>query len=447
MKKKRKWPKVLGIIVGVILVLYFGGGLANYICNVNLRNYIKTFAPIDYEGEQIVPEKDENGYYTFTTDRELKIMHIADIHIGGGIFSYKRDKKSIYEVMTMVAAEKPDLVILGGDNTYALFKIGFNGGGTFNNKMVARTVISMFEQEGVYFSTVFGNHDTESVDYANRQEVGELYESDEFRYCIFEEEFTDPEADTVPSVSNQCILVKNTDGKITKVVMLLDTNAYVNTSFIAAILGKYDTIHQAQIDWAKDVITDLSRKEGLPEGEYLKSLVFVHIPIGEYMTAYNELFTDVYDANGKLTGFVQNDDPENTEFVWGHWDETKVYYGGVSNTDILPEDQDLLFETLAEEMGSMEAIICGHDHVNNNVVYYKGVMLSYDYTVDNIAYQNAISVVGNQRGAEVITVSTDGSFTVDHKNAYTDYGCDPDKYLHVDVDGVRYPELYRTIEQ
>lgn len=443
MKTKKKWPKVLLIIVLVCAGLFFLAGLVNYCCNLGLRKYINSFEAVEYDENRLVPQMGEEGFYTYITDDELEIMHITDFHIGGGFWTYKRDKKSIYEVITMLQKEKPDLVILGGDNTYALFGIGYNGGFTLNNKMVAKTLISVFEHEQVYFSTVFGNHDTEAFDYASRQEVGNVYLDDTYKYCIFEEDFTDEDAETVPSVSNQFILVKNSEGKITKLVVLLDTNAYVDTHFFSSVFGKYDTIHQAQIDWAAGVIKDLSLKQGLLEGEYLKSLVFVHIPVGEYMDAYNELFEDVYDEKGNLVDFIKKENPENTEFLGGFWDEKKVYYGGISNEGT-PAEQDMMFEILADEMHTMEAMFCGHDHVNNGVVLYKGVMLDYGYSIDNIAYGNKISNSGLQRGATVITINSDGTFTQEHRNAYTYYGCENNKFVNVDINSIIYPDLYRT---
>ena len=440
----KKALKIILIILSCIALIIAGISIAHYICNLSLRKYIASFDPVAYE-ERLEPVVSD-GYYTFVTDDDLKVMHITDIHISGGMWTYKRDKKSIYEVITMLQKEKPDLVILGGDNTYCVPTFGYNGGFTFNNKMVAKTVIEIFEHEEVYFTTVFGNHDTEPFDFADRQEVAQLYMDEDYMYCIFEECFTDPDADTVPSASNQFILVKNTSGDITKLLIMLDTNAYMDTRFITSARMLYDTIHQSQIDWAESEIKKLSAMQGLAEGEYLKSLVFVHIPTGEYRSAMDDLITEIKDADGNVIAYEQNEDPQYTEFVEGYWDEDKIYFGGLANTDIAPDDQDLLFETLGLKLGSMEAMFCGHDHVNNAVVYYKGIMLSYGYSVDNTAYGNAIASVGSQRGATVITVHPDGSFEQVHKNAYTDYGCDPNLFVEVDPDAVFYPKQYRTVQ-
>lgn len=418
----KKWLKVLLIVLGVFAFLYFAGFIANIICNVNLRKYINSFEPVSYSADRVVPVKD-GDHYSITVDGDLRIMQLADIHIGGGFWTYENDKKTIYEVITMLQKEAPDVVMLTGDNTYCLPGFGYNGGFTANNIMVAKTLITVFDHEGVYFTTVFGNHDTEALDYAGRAKVGALYESDFSKYCFFESEYTDPDAKTVPSVTNQIIKLKDKDGKVIKLLLLIDSNAYQTTGLISSIKGQYDVIHDAQVDWAKEEALKISKEEGLPDGEYLKALCFMHIPVGEYQKAREE---------------VEGNTFENTSLVSGGWDE-KVCYGGLHDDSKTPVDQDKFFEVMCEETNCVEAIFCGHDHVNDAVLEYKGVMLSYGYSLDNEAYGDKIMYSGLQRGATVITVNEDGSFTQQHKNAYLDYGVETNKFVDVYLDKKLYP--------
>ncbi|MBP5152780.1 MAG: hypothetical protein ILP13_07715, partial [Lachnospiraceae bacterium] len=99
-----------------------------------------------------------------------------------------------------------------------------------------------------------------------------------------------------------------------------------------------------------------------------------------------------------------------------------------------------------EDMDSVEAVMCGHDHVNNVLVKYKGVYLGYGYSVDNEAYGDKIMKSGLQRGAVVITIKTDGTLEFNYKNAYLDYGVDRNKFTDVYLDKPLYPESYRTVE-
>ena len=175
----------------------------------------------------------------------------------------------------MVQKEKPDLVVLNGDNVFAVPSIAYNGGGTLNNKMASKNILYMFETLQTYFTVSFGNHDTEFFDYCSRSSLGKLYMSDKYKYCIFNQDYDGY------GVTNQCILLKNTAGEITKAILVLDSNAYIDESLSACLEWKYDTIHDDQVEWAKSVIEDLSEKNG----KAIKTICFFHIPIGEFATA------------------------------------------------------------------------------------------------------------------------------------------------------------------
>ena len=423
-KKRGLWWKIPMWIVIVAVICAGSAMLVNYGVSLHLRHYINSFDPVDYSGvDRVVPEIDkQTGYYTFTTDRELKIMMLTDIHLGGGFWSYKKDRKTVYEVISMLQKEKPDMVILDGDNTFAVPGPIYNGGGTLNNYMAARDVIEIFDHEGVYFSTVFGNHDTEVFGYTGRQKLGQLYMSDRFEYCIFDQNYTD--GGDLPSVTNQIIQVKNTKGELTKAILLVDSNAYVDNSIQAVLNWDYDIIRDSTVDWAAVSLKAL----GNP-----KTVAFFHIPTSEFRIAYEEL-----DANGFK-------DTENTKYVSGVWDElidetakSRIWHGGITNTEVPLADIDRFFETLGPDgMNVLEACYCGHDHVNNATVNYKGVDLCYGYSIDNLAYTD-INYSGLQRGATIITIAPDGTRTTKYKNAYLDYGIPTDEFVDVYTDKLFY---------
>lgn len=436
--RKKKRLKGLLIVIVIIAALIGVGALGNYLCNLSLRKYIRSFAPVTYREDRLVPSM-EGEYVSLVSDRDIEVMHITDIHIGGGFWSYKNDKKTIYELITMLQNEVPDFVVLGGDNTYAVPGIGYNGGFTFNNKMPARTLLEVFEHEGVYMTTVFGNHDTEPFDCASRKELSQLYMDEKYKYCVYKSNFTDLDADTIPSESNQCIIVRNKDGKINHLLILIDTNSYVDDRFMSSVLWKYDVVHDAQVMWAKGVIEELSKSEGLPQGEYLKSIVIGHIPIGEYRTAHDELFDITKSEDGKIVSFTRKPDTDTTKLIQGEWGEAGICIGGYKSTEIAPDDKDRLFEVLHDEMGSMEMMLCGHDHMNTAVVEYKGAILAYGMSMDNEAYGTQIKRFGKQRGANILSFAKDGSFRLTQANAYTDLGVDPNKFVNVDLEGELYP--------
>lgn len=435
-KKKKVWLIVLLSILGAIIFIVGGLFIANSIASKTLIDYIHTFEAVEYDATRLLPEKQDYGdnkFYTFTTaeGNDLKVMQLTDLHIGGGIFTTKQDRKVIYETISMLRAEKPDLVILTGDNIFAVPGPIFNGGGTLNNKMVSKVVLEIFEHEKVYFSTVFGNHDTEVFDYTSRQNLAKLYMEEKYEYCIFNQDFTDSNA-KMPSVTNQCIVVKNHEGAITKALMLLDSNAYVDNSIKSVLDWKYDVIHSAQVDWAKETLQDLSTIKG----STVESLFFFHIPTPEFQTAYEQL---------KANNF---EDTANAKYVSGYWDEKvdedlggRIWYGGCGN-DSMPQDYKSLFDELkTQEFDSLRGIFVGHDHTNNAVVEYNGVILSYGNSMDNIAYDN-ICKNGKQRGCTIITIDDDGTWSEEHKNAYLpEYNIDKNKFYPVDTENFYYPNV------
>lgn len=402
MKKKLRWWGIILIVISSIVALFALIALVNFFFNLALRSYIKTFSPVKYDYEQIAPEEinyDGKTYKTFTTDRDFKVMQITDVHLGGGFMSFNKDKKAINCVITMIQNEKPDLVVFTGDNVFPIPYIA----GTINNKMIMKTFIAMAEQTGVYYTTLFGNHDTEAFSYYNRKSMSKMFVDPKLKYSVYERQ------EDVSGESNSIILVRNKAHKITKTLLMIDSNDYIDQSLKSTMNWLYDTIHEDQIKWAKDNIEHI---KSLPEGVDTKVLAFMHIPVSEYHIAFEELRNNNFE------------DTANTHYVTGVNDELddetpsgRVWYGGCSNWKDKSEIEslDLFFETL---LPYLDGIFCGHDHVNNLRCTYKGVYLSYGYSVDYLAYSN-IDKVGMQRGNTVITIKNNGTWSEVHNNYYT----------------------------
>ncbi len=383
MKKKSILKKVfIGIAVLAVCLTALTAIVNTVLYSLNMKR-VEEYSPVN-NSDAVVPVCDENGEYTFVTDRELKILDMTDIHIGGGWMSFRKDRMALNAVAAMVTAEKPDLVVLTGDLAYP---VPFQSG-TFNNKLSANLVISLMERLGVPWTVTFGNHDTESYSYFNREKIGKLYSDEKLESCLFS---AGPE--DVDGVGNHVIHVKNTQGKLIQELVFMDSHSYTDGD-IFGIFWKYDNIHQNQVDWYEEKI--LAAQKLNPD---VRSLVFIHIPLVEFRDAYNE-----YAANG-------NKDTENVKYISGIIGEKDPYvYCGMG--------EDNLFEKILE-LDSTKAVFCGHDHLNNIVLNYKGVDLTYNFSVDYLAYIG-ISKKGDQRGCTVITINPDGSYEQVHENYYQD---------------------------
>ena len=401
-KGKGKKPlKILGIVFLVITVLVCINMLANTLTNKNSTEFATSFEAVKVEN-QLIPEKDTDGNWTFTTDRDLKVLHLTDIHIGGGWLCAKQDKMAINAVASMISAEKPDLVIVTGDLVYP---VPFESA-SLNNLPPHKVFASLMETLGVYWTVTFGNHDTEFYSFYSREEISEYYSTADFKYCLYQ-----PGDESIDGCGNSVINVKNSDGIITQSLFTIDSNAYVGTGLIDILKMDYDNIHENQVEWYKttveknnqynnSLIENMENKNELLE-KYgkLNTLLFFHIPIAEYRDAWIEYSQNNYK------------DTENAKLIYGTASESdRVIY----NSNI----PDNLFETM-QELGGKHGTFCGHDHVNNFSIDYKGIRLTYGMSIDYIAYSK-IDTLGSQRGCTVVTVKSDGTFDCVQENYYQD---------------------------
>lgn len=350
-------------------------------------DYAKSFDKVVYEN-QLVPTEDEEGW-TFTTDGDFKVLQFTDVHIGGGAFSVGKDKKAMNAVAAMITAEKPDLVVITGDMAYP---VPFQAG-TFNNSLSTEMLIELLEQLGVYYAVVLGNHDSEFYGTHDREAIADLWGADDLQYSLFKKGPAD-----IDGFGNYIIKVKGTDGKVKNAFYLLDSHAYTDGD-VLGIQWKYDNIKESQINWYKNSVLaiDAANNDG---DDIFTSLAFFHIPLEEYGIAWKE-----YAANGY----------KNTENV--------IYKGGYFHEDneesfcgIYSEN---FFETMLE-LGSTKATFCGHDHVNNAILEYKGINLVYGMSIDYLAYTD-LNSKGAQRGCTVIELGADGELEgITLENYYQD---------------------------
>lgn len=395
--------KVL-IISGCVLLcigLIVGGlSVANKINENEIRKYIDSFSAVEYEN-QLTPEYDENGVAYFVTDGDFKVLQLTDIHIGGGFLSTTQDKKAINAIAAMITAEKPDLVVLSGDMAAT-----YPHAGTLNNRYSHEFICQIMERLGVYWTVNFGNHDSEIYNSLSRSEVADIYEDESLKFCLFER---GPEE--IYGESNHVINVRNSKGLITKSIFVMDSNAYTDEDPLG-LQWIYDNIHEDQIKWYEDTVKGLNeyntnllnslpeedRPENIENYTTVQSLLFIHIPLKEVRDAYDE-----YIAAGG--------DTENVKYISGKVGEADPYV-------YCSEEEEEMFETILK-LDSTKAVFFGHDHLNNAVMDYKGIVFSYGFSVDYFAYAG-IDKIGSQRGCTVINCSPDTSFEIIHENYYQD---------------------------
>lgn len=231
---------------------------------------------------------------------------------------------------------------------------------------------------GIPWAFTYGNHDTEALATLNRAEVDALMKSLSYKSSknlLYP--YVQPD---IYGRSNQMIEIRHTDGSLMQALFLIDSNDYIE----AGGINEYDYIHDNQVEWYKRMVLNLSKKEG----EIVPSMIFTHIPLREYKEA-----NDLYEN-------------ESNEVVY--------YYGVLGEKMIdkicCSKYDSRLFDT-AVELGSTQAIFFGHDHYNNQSLEYKGIRMTYGYSIDYLAMPG-IDKDTEQRGATLITLKKDGSFDI-----------------------------------
>lgn len=382
---------ILGFVMSIITTISMTFTPITETIIASNYDYAKSFDKVVYEDGQLVPTL-EDGCWTFTTDDELKVLQFTDVHIGGGAFSKGKDQKAMNAVAAMITAEKPDLVVITGDMAYP---VPFQAG-TFNNSLSTQMLIDLLETLGVYYAVVFGNHDSEFYGTHDREAIADLWGAPDLKYSLFQKGPED-----VDGFGNYIIKVKGTDGIVKNAFFLIDSHDYTDGD-VLGIQWKYDNIHENQIAWYKENVLaiDAANKAIDPSYPMFESLAFFHIPLEEYGIAWSE-----YAANGYK-------DTENVKCKGGYFHEDDE----ASFCGIYPEQ---MFETMLE-LGSTKATFCGHDHVNNAILEYKGINLVYGMSIDYLAYPDLVDK-GAQRGCTVIELDADGKLeNITLENYYQD---------------------------
>lgn len=339
-----------------------------------LQPYINTVSEVPHGQSDLFYDED-TGVYTITTQEEqFRILQLTDIHLGGSILSVTKDSKALRACYQLISATNPDLVIVTGD---LVFPIGIMSFSLSNNAPIMQFA-SFMRNTGIPWAFTYGNHDTESIATLNRGEVDELLKALSYkssRNLLYP--YIQPD---IYGRSNQMIEVRSADGTLMQALFLIDSNDYVE----AGGINEYDYIHDDQVEWYGRTLQRLSEKEGYT----VPSMIFTHIPLREYKTA-----NDLYESGS---------------------DEVTYYYGILGETMIdkvcCSQYESRLFDT-AVKLGSTKAVFCGHDHYNNQSLEYRGIRLTYGYSIDYLAMPG-IDRDTAQRGATLITVRRDGSFEI-----------------------------------
>ena len=352
----------LKVIVAILLVAAIGlGGFVLYKSNQGIAYDISSVEKINNDVE-IVSEDIDSVTIKKNSDEDFKVMMFTDLHIKG---DNELDNITLTYMVKNITEQNPDLVILGGDNvTYG-----------FNKKRNVQ-LAELFENLGVYWASVLGNHEGDGFLSYDRKKVIELFSS--YEHCLVKEGKED-----VDGNGNCTINILNADGTLKEVFFLMDSGDYMlqetkDQYGITDTDDVYDGVKESQVQWYEDKHDEL-------EAEYgnFKSVTVVHIPIYQAEREYAE-----------------------GDFLYGEKREGVCESGFDSG----------LFDTMKEK-GSAQAVYFGHDHVNNFGVMCDGILLSYMQPSGYAAYNmsSKFDAPENEwiQGCIILNIIEDGTYTAE----------------------------------
>ena len=275
----------------------------------------------------------------FGADGKIKIVQFTDVHWKPGNPASEEAAERMNEVLD---AEKPDFVMYTGDLVYA--------------KPASKALDRALEpavSRGIPFAVTWGNHDDEQD-----MTRGQLSE-----YLKGKPGNMTGTVDGISGVTNFILPVRSSDGtKDAAVIYVFDSHAYSGRKEVKG----YDWIKPDQIEWyRKESVGFTTRNGGVP----LPALAFFHIPVPEYNQA------------------AQN--------------ENALLIGTRKEKACAPALNTGLFTAMLEA-GDVMATFVGHDHVNDYVVNWYGIMLGYGrYTGGNTVYND----IPGGNGARVIELT------------------------------------------
>ncbi|MDH6357859.1 metallophosphoesterase family protein [Parabacteroides sp. PF5-9] len=250
----------------------------------------------------------------FNSNKKFKIVQFTDIHWVPGNEKSNEAKQCMNEILD---AEKPDLVIYTGDLVFGA-----------PAETALREALEPVVLRGIPFSVVFGNHDDEH----------DMTRSEIYQYLCKQPGNLTGTVEGLSGVSNYILPVKSVDGEQTAaLVYCLDSHSY---SSLKEVEG-YDWIKRDQVNWYATKSRVFTEENG---GIPLPALAFFHIPLPEYNQAAGT--------------------------------ESAALIGSRLEKACAPELNTGLFTAMLEAKDVM-GVFVGHDHVNDYLTRWKGIILGY----------------------------------------------------------------------
>ncbi len=276
---------------------------------------------------------DEEDYIELekTPGEDFVVLNLADIQLSDTKMYDKHGTYSMDLITKLIEDNDPDLITVSGDNAW--------------DSVAYLDTIEFIDSFGIPWAPVMGNHDGEGC----LSEFWVAYNLIAAENCLFQFGPKDM------GYGNYIINITEND-RIIHTFFMMDTHGSAEyTLEDGTVIEGYDHLWDNQQEWYKWAV------EGIEDlaGYSVESSVIMHIPVVEYLDAWDAVSMDSEEEFGSIN-------PVYSSIASGR----KYEYGGMA-----PVNNG--FFDLCKELGSTKNIIVGHDHVNDFSILYEGIYLTY----------------------------------------------------------------------
>lgn len=301
-----------------------------------------------------------------TPGEDFVILNLTDVQLGEDEVFAKEGEYSFELIEKLVADTNPDLITLSGDNAWGY--------------IAYIELIELLESFGIPWAPVMGNHDGQGCG----TEFWAAYSLSKAENCLFKFGPADM------GYGNYIINVTE-NGKIVHSLFMMDTHSSADFEVDGKLVEDgYDHLWENQLEWYEWGVNGIKE---LNNGNIVESTVIFHIPVREYIDAWNAVSIN-----------------KTEEKPYGDGDaENEAYLQGSILEEWCPSPANNGFFKLCKDLGSTKTIISGHDHRNDSAVMYEGICLAYALKTGFGSYWS-----GEMIGATTITINEKGNASLEN---------------------------------
>lgn len=317
MTLSKKSKTIIFILTAVITALCIGTGIILG-CVVFRKNKPEP-VPAKYRNDwdpSMTFDLNQCSRVVIPADEDVRILQLTDIHYD---MNNNKKEQTLSLIKNTIEQADPHIITLTGDWSS-------QRKGTLE---LAKQVFDLLEESGVPWAPVFGNHDMEGD--LSRYDYADIFAG--YKNCLFKTGYTN-----IGGVGNYIVnIMRDNAGQeyVGSLFMLdSDTSTRINVQ-------KYIGLNSRQVEWYKWAVDSLNALYS-SDGKPVRSIMYMHVPLSEYAMT------------------------ETSQAILGVNEEKCC----------VPEKNTGMFDAIKEK-GSTIAVFCGHDHMNNAVISYEGVLLGY----------------------------------------------------------------------